>query len=186
MEASSTQLFELEAPATRRTFTVVRGAIPEPVVEDAIPSDQIQGSEWDPQSFAELDELVAVRAALARHNREVAQARLADAERYEGQIEGMLRKYRHLVPQPLQGKAWKETIGEFSGGKYRYQPERALKYEVLDKDAAKEAGLMTTYTSWRLDTKLVHEYEAEHGHAIPGVKRTEPCPVSFKPLGNKS
>lgn len=156
------------------------------LVEDAIPADQIQGSEWSPQSFAELDELVAERAALAKHNREVAQARLADAERYDAQIERLLRKYPYLVPQPMPGKAWKETIGEFSGGKYRYQPERAPKYEVLDKDVVKEAGLMTAYTSYRLDTKLVHEYEAKHGLAIPGVQRTEQCPVSFKPIGDKS
>lgn len=186
MDANSTQLFELEPATKTRSFTIVRGAIPEPAIEDAISSDQIQGSEWDPQSFAELDELVAVRAALARHNREVAQARMADAERYEAQIEALLRKYEHLVPHPAAGKAWKETTGEYSGGKYRYQPERAPKYEVVDKDAAKDAGLMTTYTSWRLDTKLVHEYEANHGHSIPGVQRSEQCPVSFKAIGDKS
>lgn len=183
MGRSDTQLFELEPETKSRGFTIVRGAIPEPVVDDAIPADQIQGSEWDPQDFAELDGLVAMRAALARHNREVAKARLSDAERYEAQIDGLLRKYQHLVPQPLQGKAWKETTGEFSGGKYRYQPQRAPKYEFEDKEQAKAAGLTATYEVLKVDLQAVKSFETSHPNKpIPGIRRTDPCAVSFKPI----
>lgn len=183
MDASLLFDLDKQEPAKRRSFTIIKGEIPPLEVVDAIPAEQIVGNEWAPQNFAELDAEIAVRAALMAQSRSVAEARLADAKHYEQQIEGMLRKYHYLVPHPAGGKAWKESIGEFSGGKYRYQPDRAPKYEIADKEAAREAGLMTTYTSWRLETKLVHEYEATHGKDIPGVTRTEPCPVSFKSVG---
>lgn len=189
MDASNKELL-FDIPATlekpRRSFTLVKGEIAPPIDDpDAINASEIIGHPHSPQSFQELDSLVAVKAALWRHHKKVAEARLADAKGYEQQLNGLLRKYEYLVPAPLQGKAWKASVGVYSGGKYRYQPERAAVFTFEDKDQAMEAGLTATYEVVKIDLDAVRTYVGKHGvKDIPGIKRTEPSVVSFKPIGN--
>ena len=178
-------LFEIPAKLEqpRRKFTIVRGESAPPIDDpEAIEAGELRGSEWDPQTFEALDELVAEKAALAAHHRRVAEARLKDAERYEHAIRMLLIKYEHLVPAPVEGKQWKTTTGAVSGGRYRYQPERATKYSFSAKEEAVSAGLTTVYEVTKIDLEAVRAYEREHGTEIPGIERTVPPPVSFNPL----
>ena len=167
-------------------FTIVRGGVLSPVEDPtAIPAEDY-GKPWEPLSFSELDEDIAWRSALAVHNRKVAEARLEDSKRLEAQIDKLLLIYYHLVPKPAKGKAWRESIGECSGGKYRFQPERAVQYELLDKELAKANGFTREYVQLKPDTAHIKAWEEKHGSgAIPGIVRKQPGPVTFKPLGSK-
>jgi hypothetical protein len=176
----------LPIPPVERSFTIVRGSVLEPVEDPtAIPAEDARPV-WEPLNFAELDEEIAWRSALAVHNRRVAEARLEDAKKLEAQIDKLLLMYFHLVPAPVKGKAWRESIGDCSGGKYRFQPERAVQYELVNKELAKAKGLTREYVQLKPDSALIKEWERQHGaDAIPGILRKQPGPVTFKPLGSR-
>jgi len=186
---------EFAPPRGKRTLTLRRveaNTEPEELADAMIPGiDDLDGFDaeapepanwWEPDSFYAVEMLLRPLVESALHARRMKDMHAAIERGKLARIAAILRHYSHLVEHEFQvpeGKTRKSGTGDWTGIKYTHQPERLPVLKLVDKDAARDAGLLRERVTLELDTALAREMDAGD---LPqfGVAVTPQPAVSYK------
>lgn len=124
--------------------------------------------------FDDLDKINAARLGKLQ----VLKARIADfqaeAKAIEASIERAANYYADLIPAPPEGGKLRTSKGVYSGISYTNMPEREGEYKLVDRAAAREAGLMRPATG---DVPLT-QTDLRERKGGPGYQYIAPQPIS--------